>query len=773
MDGMWVGIPPKYESTDYDAAAVGALGDGGSFTCPQQPHLKLPLSRVNDGICDCCDGSDESSSSSSTTAASSTSACPDICNQVLAEERAASAKAQSDFTIGSSIRSASIRQYNKWFEETSIKLNKLKQYDLVNVNKEKYLVEEQLKHEKLIMARNWLHVIQNYFLTTDTLVEIVDGTNSAEDSASFIISLCWLSAETSSEQMANDRCVALDRASLDLGMLWNYSTAAAASDDNNSSASLPSFVSLDVEDKFAVIKYAEKILLRLEGKDTQRSMDHSASKTRNDQQNHKKSKYDHHDAEEEEDHEDSPYGDDYEDHHDYGYDDDYVGHEYEEEDDSTQDEIEQEGVDVSTEEEKKEPTLSPTERMVKSLLDSIPIDRKLFKEQTKLLLKYSVETASDDEGEGEADGDLPTEGEAEEAGNNEAEEEEESSSNGIDPMANQMVKSAINKRLSNIFRGEKAAKSAARFIASVIDQNDGPSLLGEVKKLAIMTLYHSKVATGDVAELIYSTSSVLRRNEGESSQGDESCAAPWATMCPPRKVSLGENSYPPSVIVIAAQKQCIQRENSVGVCAAQAEDEIEFPNTLSDGYYNYYEPQSRGPEDILAPSFTVLDSLHQMPQSIVDKKKESDGIERKRNSLAKQVKDLESELGVKDESPKFGNDGELYIMRDVCYTVESGKYEYEVCIFGKAAQRDIGQKSGGTNLGSWEALETDDDGQTTLKWGGGTKCWNGPVRSADVTVTCGAETKLLTADEPETCKYAFTMESPLGCDDKFKVKNAL
>ena len=112
-------------------------------------------------------------------------------------------------------------------------------------------------------------------------------------------------------------------------------------------------------------------------------------------------------------------------------------------------------------------------------------------------------------------------------------------------------------------------------------------------------------------------------------------------------------------------------------------------------------------------------------------------------------------------------------MRDTCHKIESGKYEYELCIFGKATQRDIGQKSGGTNLGSWYKVQTDDDGQRTLLWHKGTKCWNGPMRSAEVVVTCGRLTKILTADEPETCRYVFTMESPIACDEKFKISNSL
>ena len=72
---------------------------------------------------------------------------------------------------------------------------------------------------------------------------------------------------------------------------------------------------------------------------------------------------------------------------------------------------------------------------------------------------------------------------------------------------------------------------------------------------------------------------------------------------------------------------------------------------------------------------------------------------------------------------------------------------------------------------------TEEDGhyQWMFKWGEGNKCWNGPVWSAEVLVmTCGADAKLFTTDEPETCRYmfVFTKESPIGCDEQFKVKHS-
>lgn len=150
-------------------------------------------------------------------------------------------------------------------------------------------------------------------------------------------------------------------------------------------------------------------------------------------------------------------------------------------------------------------------------------------------------------------------------------------------------------------------------------------------------------------------------------------------------------------------------------------------------------------------------------------------LTRQKNSLIKRVTDLKHEIGGDSgggSSSKYGLDGELYLytLHDTSYKITAGKYEFEINIWGKAIQRDIGQTNGGTNLGEWENMDIGGYGHPRImKWGGGTKCWNGPARSAEVSVICGADTRLLTADEPETCRYAFTMESPIGCDEHFSL----
>lgn len=45
----------------------------------------------------------------------------------------------------------------------------------------------------------------------------------------------------------------------------------------------------------------------------------------------------------------------------------------------------------------------------------------------------------------------------------------------------------------------------------------------------------------------------------------------------------------------------------------------------------------------------------------------------------------------------------------------------------------------------------------------GQSCWNGPMRSLRVSLSCAAEHRILSVDEPEVCKYTMRFETPAAC----------
>lgn len=707
VDGMWAGLSPSL----YDASR-----DRNVFVCPQQPALHLPPSRINDGICDCCDGADEPI----------TSSCDDVCDKVLAKEREARQKLLQGYTLGSQGRQASIRQFQQYKKELQDKIQRVEKRDVVNLERQVNDAKKVLSEKRNELLREWAVAVEGV-VGHSTLNEIVTNEEgmSVHKLGLLIMSLCQLSGETSADQVVNGRCLPFDRASLDIGILWDV-------DDGD--GQLPSFLVFNAELEDAIANYAEKLVLRLEGKDARfdsTSANRAAKKTNSSNNDHVKISQPEPDID-----------DDYDEWHDY-HDDDHIN--------DSGDYMNEKDIEEDDDDDKHE----SDNATMNFLMDKLPLHavRDAFKEHGRALLAAS------------APGDnVDTDTEEEEEGDSTSEDEVPDSN--VDPMALSMARSTISKRIGNIDRGETSARSASRFVAALIENSR--SDLGKLQHLAIMTMYHSKLSSEDIAEIIYTlTFPSDQREDGN----EQTCSdvTPWSTWCPPVTLATqdGEKSYPPPIIVAAAERRCSQRVDSVGVCS---ETDIEFPLSVPDGYYAYYEPQIRTSDDELSPFFAAMDSLR-MPVDLTNAKKTVEDVDTKLASTRRELTKLAEELRSSDTS-KYGVDGELFTMRDSCHKIESGKYEYEVCIFGKATQRDVGQKGGGTHLGSWEKVIME-DGHRTLKWDKGTKCWNGPVRSAEVSVTCGQSTKILSADEPETCRYVFTMESPIACDEQFRVNNSL
>ncbi|XP_037086930.1 glucosidase 2 subunit beta-like [Pollicipes pollicipes] len=99
-----------------------------------------------------------------------------------------------------------------------------------------------------------------------------------------------------------------------------------------------------------------------------------------------------------------------------------------------------------------------------------------------------------------------------------------------------------------------------------------------------------------------------------------------------------------------------------------------------------------------------------------------------------------------------------------CFVLENREYEYKLCMFDRASQKP---RSGGveTSLGKWGSWEQpDQNGYTRQLYENGQQCWNGPKRSAHVTLTCGEETRVLDVTEPAKCEYRFSVETPAVCE---------
>ena len=52
-----------------------------------------------------------------------------------------------------------------------------------------------------------------------------------------------------------------------------------------------------------------------------------------------------------------------------------------------------------------------------------------------------------------------------------------------------------------------------------------------------------------------------------------------------------------------------------------------------------------------------------------------------------------------------------------------------------------------------------------MRFAGGARCWNGPLRSANVILRCGAYGEMLSVSEPETCSYEIVATTPAACSE--------
>ena len=130
------------------------------------------------------------------------------------------------------------------------------------------------------------------------------------------------------------------------------------------------------------------------------------------------------------------------------------------------------------------------------------------------------------------------------------------------------------------------------------------------------------------------------------------------------------------------------------------------------------------------------------------------------------------------------------------------RYTYELCFFGKATQKN--NRDGSSNHLGWvkrtatltPALSHSGKRRSprghltttrgsTIAMGGGlreacadpsARCWNGPMRSVTVDLTCGTTNTILSISEPEKCEYHMKATSPALCwplDPELDVKEEL
>lgn len=308
---------------------------------------------------------------------------------------------------------------------------------------------------------------------------------------------------------------------------------------------------------------------------------------------------------------------------------------------------------------------------------------------------------------------------------------------------------------------------SAKVLIDELNASSLPDMHRLLQSLLIGTLIHGNLSSLHFWDLLVNVVPALQSTNNDESQ---TCRAP--ITCPPMSIQRGSIVIPVVAISKAVEEACIGFLQQAQQSCLLDEEEDSFPLDIQNGYGGLYVLDGRDESDIFHSVFRdlVLTDDNDTREELDKQNEMVSVLEEELEGLRSRISEMVDLVdGGNDGS--YGPDGELYFLKDSCHSIESGKYKYELCLHGSATQSEGGP--GGTNLGKWEGASVDDDGSRIWKWTNGAKCWNGPKRSATVHLTCGTENKLVSADEPDTCRYVFEMESYIACDESYRLRHGL
>jgi hypothetical protein len=681
------------------------------FSCMRQPTLVLPMSRLNDGICDCCDGSDEREGQ-----------CPDICEEILRKEREERERLQYIYKEGSTKRQADLEHYQRVLEGAMTEMNDLES-DLPQLQSRIQTLMNTIQEEKTSRVLRYFHQIDQLL----NQVEFATIQLSIEEMKDVIMSTCYLHGEMTDPAKEVDICTPMMDAGMDIGILWkSVDTNGRMNKMKKKKQKQNMSVQIDIHDNPSVLMEIANILMARETGSDIPNVSTSSKDGHDHHLNHNSRDY----------HDDDMHPLD-------DYYDDYDVHQEEQDDLSPPIHENAEEDNDYDHGEQYDGFMSKYGILMRS-----PFYNQAMKIVSQIEEVLDMEASNDSDDESETDSD-----------NDEQSHDSNKRSEGkmipFDPMAIQMVKNTLSRRISLVEHGNKLAESALEHLQVLEQVLSSEEYASTLKKLFIGTILHSNISAVDAAEIIA---------VAQSSIDSEVCYSPYFILCDNTTVlPITDGEFKKGL-----EDRCSVRGIRFCELSTTGDGSSGIPSNIPDGYYNYYIPKPRQENDYLSRisesfySHIFTDTnIPSLDKDLVTAQNEVDHI----NS---RIKELKNQVGYGDDSTDFGPGGELYALREECLEMSSGKYTYHLCMFQKAKQTESG-RGGGVDLGKWDGMSFDQEtGQRVMKWKGGSKCWNGPMRSATVFVTCGIETKLVSAEEPNICEYEFRLESHIACDDIFR-----
>ncbi|SCV72067.1 BQ2448_4761 [Microbotryum intermedium] len=118
-----------------------------------------------------------------------------------------------------------------------------------------------------------------------------------------------------------------------------------------------------------------------------------------------------------------------------------------------------------------------------------------------------------------------------------------------------------------------------------------------------------------------------------------------------------------------------------------------------------------------------------------------------------------------DLNRDYGRDWEWNKLAETCLEKEHGGFNYKVCFLDKAEQIQHGLATSLGTFSGWSSSATPGTDEYYLEqtYSDGHRCWNGPVRSSRVLLTCGTKNELVSVTEPDKCLYLFKINTPAVC----------
>jgi len=694
--------------------------------CLQYPNLYLHQSRLNDYICDCCDGSDEINTS-----------CTNVCDNIHKAQRLTRSKLIGDYECGSQKRRLEIENFRVMKNITMEKIHLLK-HNAYSLENEVKKIDDILYSAKISSIRNRFNKYSTVF---QSIGESIPGTSTQLED--LIASACHLYGEmdgNEDEFSENKTCAPLRLSGMYMGILW------MGEKDNDTTVRYNGW-----EDDLLALDIIN-ILIRNFNYDNSKipiNLDGKIHKNMNSLHHLRGKKF-----------KETVLDDDY--FPEYYSDFDHVAEQLGE--DKEQNDSNSDSLDY----ERTQHKINDNIHNKHDFSSSVRFWRESFYLHAKNIVSKIDDMNSNNVHDNIEEETLDSHNTVKNGINS-----DQFIQSPLDPMVLQMVRADLFYRLRRVNRGDNLATSANVLLKALRDdvmneknyQHILSGLVGGV-------LYYAQLSAADVAELIalYNTQYI-----------ESSFISPYTSICPPEvsKISFLNNTgilidFPTDTLLSDINRRCIERNvNSDSHLYRSSSSGIEMinmnsiPIVIPDGYFDFFIPVPRGADDYFTNLFRSLNADDFLDFYSILAEEES--REKTVKTLAEtmgQIKGLEEEQGINNQE-RYGADGDLYGIKDECLEITSNKYTYKLCILGKASQREGDKRS--SSLGYWDGIVVNmENGRKTMRWMGGQKCWNGLSRSATVHVTCSNKMRLVSVDEPNTCEYVLEMESYIACDDSFK-----